>query len=247
MKKVNVLLCGIGIACILTGCGNTMPELTEEENDIITEYAVGLLLKYDKNYNSRLIDLAAYEEEQDVIRANAEAAKEQAELEEAAKEAEEESEIADTEIVNAGEETEASTIEEFYGIDGFSFQYMGYDLKTEYPENAGDEAEAFFAMEATPGMQLVILKFMAINQTGAATELNMLNYNTKLRVTLNGETSKAVLSTMLLNDIQNYKGTLDVGGSTELVAVAEVPEGTYIENVSLVLRNDSDSATIPLQ
>ncbi|MCM1087931.1 MAG: hypothetical protein NC419_07215, partial [Muribaculaceae bacterium] len=65
MKKVSVLLCGIGIACILTGCGNTMPELTEEENDIITEYAVSLLLKYDKNYNSRLIDLAAYEEEQD--------------------------------------------------------------------------------------------------------------------------------------------------------------------------------------
>lgn len=220
-----------------------MPELTEEENDLITEYAVGLLLKYDKNSTSRLIDLAAYEEEREIIEENADAVKEAEALEE---EEEESSLTVDTEVVDLAEEPKASTIEEFYGIDGFSFQYTGYDFKTEYPDMADIETDAFFAMEATQGMQLMILKFHVINQYGA--ELDMSDYNTKMRVSVNGESPKSVLfPTMLLNDIQAYKGVPEADGSTELVAIVEVPEGTSIETLSLILRNDSDNTTISLQ
>lgn len=243
VKKISILLCGIVLCCFLTGCGSTMPELTEEENDLITEYAVSLLLKYDKNSTSRLIDLAAYEEERSIIEDNAEAVKEAESLEE------EETDsplTVDTEVVDLTDESEASTIEEFYGIDGFSFQYMGYDFETEYPEMADNEADAFFAMEATQGMQLMVLKFHVINQYGA--ELNMSSYNTKMRVSINGESSKSVLfPTMLLNDIQAYKGVPEADGSTELVAIVEVPEGTSVDTLSLILRNDSDNATITLQ
>lgn len=220
-----------------------MPELTEEENDLITEYAVSLLLKYDKNSTSRLIDLAAYEEEREIIEENADAVKEAEALEE---EEEESSLTVDTEVVDLAEEPKASTIEEFYGIDGFSFQYTGYDFKTEYPDMADIETDAFFAMEATQGMQLMILKFHVINQYGA--ELDMSDYNTKMRVSVNGESPKSVLfPTMLLNDIQAYKGVPEADGSTELVAIVEVPEGTSIETLSLILRNDSDNTTISLQ
>lgn len=243
VKKISILLCGIGLSCFLTGCGNTMPELTEEENDLITEYAVSLLLKYDKNSTSRLIDLAAYEEERDIIEGNAEAVKEA----EAMEEEEADSTLTvDTEVVDLTEEAEVSSIEEFYGIDGFSFQYIGYDFKTEYPEMTDNEADAFFAMEATQGMQLLVLKFHVINQNGS--ELNMSSYNTKMRVSINGESSKSVLfPTMLLNDIQAYKGIPEADGSTELVAIVEVPMGTSVDTLSLILRNDSDSATISLQ
>ena len=244
MKKISILLCGIGLSCFLTGCGNTMPELTEEENDLITEYAVSLLLQYDKNSTSRLIDLAAYEEERGIIEENAEAVKE-AESLDAESEEERSSLEVDTEVVDLTEEAKASTIEEFYGIDGFSFQYMGYDFKTEYPDMAENEADAFFAMEATEGMQLMIMKFHVINQYG--TELNMLNYDTKLRVSINGESSKSALSTMLLNDLQTYKGIPEADGSTELVVIVEVPNGTNVDTLSLTLRNGSDSTTISLQ
>ena len=244
MKKISILLCGIGLSCFLTGCGNTMPELTEEENDLITEYAVSLLLQYDKNSTSRLIDLAAYEEERGIIEENAEAVKE-AEALDAESEEERSSLEVDTEVVDLTEEAKASTIEEFYGIDGFSFQYMGYDFKTEYPDMAENEADAFFAMEATEGMQLMIMKFHVINQYG--TELNMLNYDTKLRVSINGESSKSALSTMLLNDLQTYKGIPETDGSTELVVIVEVPNGTNVDTLSLTLRNGSDSTTISLQ
>ncbi len=55
------------------------------------------------------------------------------------------------------------------------------------------------------------------------------------------------LSTMLLNDLQTYKGIIGPEGPVELVAVIEVPDGTNVENLSIILRNDSDSATLNLQ
>lgn len=241
MKKINVLLCSLGIACVLTGCGATV-ELTEEENEIITEYAVNLLLKYDKYYSDHLVDLSLYEE--------VAAVEEEEPLEEENSEPEEnnESGVNDTEVVDATQEEEpqASSIEEFYEIPGFTFQYTGYDMTGTYPETTENPADAFFAMEATSGMQLLVLKFQVINQSGTEAELNMLNYNTKIRFSINGEASKGALSTMLLNDIQTYRGMVGAYELVELVAVVEVPTGTSIENISMILRSDSGSATIGL-
>ncbi|MCM1040709.1 MAG: hypothetical protein NC434_15440 [Ruminococcus sp.] len=241
MKRLNVLLCGIAAACILTGCGQTVPELTEEENDIITEYAVNLLLKYDKNYNDHLVELPAYEEP--VI----EPEYEEPEPEEILPE--EEENIPETEVIDATEEIEPviSSIEEFYGIPDFTFQYTGYELLSEYPSMAQDSASAFFAMEATPGTQLLIVKFQVTNQSGMESVLDTFQYGVKVKIAVNGEASKNALSTMLLNDLQTYRGTLEAYGQTELVAVIEVPQGTSVANLSLLLKSDSDSATMTLQ
>ena len=245
MKKINVLLCSLGMACALTGCGATV-ELTEEENEIITEYAVNLLLKYDKYYSDHLVDLSLYEE----VASVEEALPEEETPEEDNSEPEEnnESSVDDTEVIDATQEEEpqASSIEEFYEIPGFTFQYTGYDMTGTYPETTENPSDAYFAMEATSGMQLLVLKFQVINQSGSEAELNMLNYNTKIRFSINGEASKSALSTMLLNDIQTYRGTVGAYELVELVAVVEVPTGTSVENVSMILRSDSGSATIGL-
>ena len=200
-------------------------------------------LKYDKYYSNHLVELAEYEEEAD----SAEPEPEEEEIPEESPDTEE-SEIADTPVVDmAEEEQQASTIEEFYGIEGIGFQYTGYELRNEYPEITEGSMELAFAMEATGGMKLLVLRFQAINLNGAETELNMMNYGTRIRVAVNGESPKSALSTMLLNDLQTYKGIIGPEGPVELVAVIEVPDGTNVENLSIILRNDSDSATLNLQ
>lgn len=242
MKKISVLLCSLGLTCILAGCGREV-ELTEEENEIITEYAVSLLLKYDKNYNDHLVDLALLEEELD-----SETEEDIPSTEDAAPENNpQDTEPTATEVVDATEEIQASSIEEFYGIQGFSFQYIGYDMTAQYPAMAENPEDAFFAMEATPGTQLLVLKFQAINQSGVEAELDMLRYGTKLKISVNGEASKNALSTMLLDDLQTYRGTVGAYELAELVAVVEVPTGTSVENLSLMLKNDTDSVTLVLQ
>ena len=55
-----MILCGITASLLMTGCG-AMPDLTQEETELISEYAVGVLLKYDKSHGSRLVDTSAYD------------------------------------------------------------------------------------------------------------------------------------------------------------------------------------------
>lgn len=55
---VLLLLCGI---LIMTGCGSSFPEMTQEEYDQTVEYAAGLLMRYSNNGQERLIYVDAKE------------------------------------------------------------------------------------------------------------------------------------------------------------------------------------------
>lgn len=253
MKKMSMIAGVLFLACALAGCGRQVPELTEEENEIITEYTVDLLLKYDRNYSNRLIDLEAYREEQASLQARMEAqAAEDAAKAEAEAQAEKETEesgesggVGDVVVNNTVVEPLMSSIEEFYGIDGIAFQYTGYDLTYLYPEE--EESTAFFSMDATSGTELLVLKFMVTNISGGQKDINMLGYGMRTRINVGSDVSENTLSTMLLNDLQTYSGTLGADESTELVAIIEVPEETPIDHVTMTLRSDTNSATINLQ
>lgn len=243
MKKISVLLCGIGIACVLTGCGDTVPELTQEENEIITEYAVGLLLKYDKYHNNRLVDLAAYEEANDSAVQD-----EPVEEPEEVQPEQDETPVNDAEVVElTEEEPTASSIEEFYGINGFAFQYSGYELMDAAPAVTENEGDAFFVMNAEDGNQFLVLKFQVMNLNDTEQELDMMAYRSSMEVSVNGDSYKNVERTISLNDLLGYKGVLGAGESTELVANIEVPIGTSIGSIAVQLKNDTDSAVLYLQ
>lgn len=241
MKKISIILCGIGIACALTGCGKKMPELTEEENQMIAEYAVGVLLKYDKDYNNRLVDTSAYEmnEEEDIP----EQTEEMAEEEQIKTDPVEETEVID---VSQDEETIFSTIEAYYGIPDVTFQYTGYELTDSYPSAAEGE-DLFFAMDATAGTELLVLKFTAINISSGDVTLNMIEHGARVRVSVNGEPAKGALATMLLNDLQTYDDVIPAGSSVELVSIVEVQQGTDINSIALILRGNGENTMMTLE
>lgn len=245
MRRVGIFLCGITAAICMTGCGSIMPDLTEEETEIISEYASGVLLKYDRVYRSRLMDMSEYEEEE-----NKKAERERQEAAEAEESAsEEESTSNGTKVIDASQDEETpappATIEEYYGIENFTFQYSGYELVESYPSNT--EEEIFFAMDATEGMQLLVLKFTVSNAGAAEQEIDMLGYGARFKVSVNGSSSENALSTMLLNDLQTYKGVVPAGSGVELVSIVEVPQSTAIETIDFVLRGAEGSAVINLQ
>ena len=61
MRKTAILLTGLILSATLlfAGCAD-YPDLTEEENEMVSEYAVSLLLKYDKDNHSRLVDTSEF-------------------------------------------------------------------------------------------------------------------------------------------------------------------------------------------
>lgn len=243
MRKAGIFLCGIIVAGLLAGCGSTMPDLTQEETDLISEYAVGILLKYDKNHGSRLVDTSEYE---NVVE------EAPSEIPEVEPEQEQEPEITenDAEVVDVSQDTETaslpSTIEEYYGIEGVTFQYLGYDLTDSYPPGADGE-DIFFAMDATEGSQLLVLRFMATNVTSSDLMLNMMDYGVKFRISVNGEAGQSALTTMLLDDLQTYKDILPAGYSVELVSIVEIPQSSSVETIDFILRGGDENATMSLQ
>lgn len=246
MRKVGAFLCGITAAILMTGCGSVMPDLTEEETEIITEYAVGALLKYDRIHSGRLMSEAEYEAEENK-KAEREAAAAEQPIEEESSEEEQKAE--DTEVVDVSQDAEAavpSTIEEYYGIQDITFQYTGYELTDSYPSgNEGDSI--YFAMDATEGTQLLVLKFMATNTGSTDQTLDMLGYGARFKISVNGGSSKNALSTMLLNDLQNYKNVIPAGAGEELVSIVEVPQGVSVETIDFILRGDAGNSVINLQ
>lgn len=252
MRKVGILLCGITAAISMTGCASIMPDLTEEETEIISEYASGVLLKYDRVHRSRLMDESEFEaEENKKTEREAARAAEQAEREEdsAEEDASGESPANDTEVVdvsqNAEEQAVPATIEEYYDIQDITFQYTGYELTHSYPSDL--EEEVFFAMDATEGMQLLVLKFTATNGSAADQTLDMLERGVRFKVSVNGGSGENVLSTMLLNDLQTYKGVIPAGSGVELVGIVEVPQSVTVESIDLTMRGDAGNVTMNLQ
>ncbi len=239
MKRIGALLCGAAVMLTITGCGVTVPDLTEEETAIISQYAADVLLKYDKNHGSRLVELPE-EEVEEVAETEETPVGEEAQAEEPA----------DVEIIDKTEETEeavaATTIEGYYGISDFTFQYTGYEVVNSYPdmEEGGD---VFFSMDATEGTQLLVLKFQATNQSSTEQMLSMLSHGARFRISVNGESSKGALATMLLNDMQTCEQTVEPGGSVELVSIIEIPVDTGIDSIELILRGGEQDATMKLQ
>ena len=85
MKTENlkkILAAGM-VSCLLTGCGNVIPELTEEEASLIATYAADVTLSHSRESDaSRLIDTEAETARLDELAEKIEAMQKEQELEE---------------------------------------------------------------------------------------------------------------------------------------------------------------------
>lgn len=241
MKKMNVLLCSVAAAFVMTGCGE-MPELTQEESELISEYAVGVLLKYDTAYNNRLVDTPA----DDPAEEETELPEEENPEEEPEPEMEEPAEVVDVSQDEEEAQPMVSSVEEYYGIPNVMISYTGYELTDSYPPSE-EGAVPVFSMDASAGTQLLVLKFSVQNTSGQDQQMNMLGYGATFRVSVNGEASKGALATMLVNDMQTYDDVIPANTSVEMVSIVEVPQGTNVGSIEFILRGNGEDGTLTLQ
>lgn len=241
MKNVKLILLALTLI-IMTGCGNNIPELTAEQQDLVVEYAAGTLLKYDKGHTDRLLglsELEAIEEKRNAMEKEITAASEEKKEDAAEQEV--------TVIDHTQEIGETiSSIEDFLQIEQITFNYAGYEITDDYPNQEQGE-ELFFVINATTGKKLLVLKFRAENLSETDAELDMNQKEVRFKIVIDGE-EKNTLTTMLLNDMRYYKGVIGAGESRELVLVTEVPEekAQTISELKLLMKNVDDTKTISL-
>lgn len=252
--KAKILIC-IGLVGILTGCGNTIPEMTPEQQELVVEYAVGTVLKYDRNYENRLLPVAEIDaiDKQDSdmeqkftehLPIQEQDAGQDESAGQSAPSGEMEGQEADPPIEVGSREV--VSIEDFLQTESLAFHYQGFETVDRYPEPSKEE-ELFFAMSATPGQKLLIVRFQVENKGTTDEILDMNQLGTRFRIAVDGE-EKNALTTMLLNDLSYYSGMIAAGESQELVLVCEVPEekASTISKLELIMKNVENTATISL-
>lgn len=247
----RIIALGLCISCsVLTmGCGllaNRIPELSHEEHDMVVEYATETLLKYDSKNGDKI----GRQPEDYVIpkpevvgEAEATATPEPI-LTLPVEDSSELGEVTVTDISSVPEES-LSTIEEAMGVaDSLQFEYTGYETVDVYPEST----EAYFALTASEGCKLLIVKLKVSNITGESIRVNVPAENIRFKIVLNGEPKNA-LTTMLLNDLAFYAEDIEAGGSDEVMVLGEYPteELEMIESLELIVKTKDGNTKVGLQ
>lgn len=258
-KGLGFVYC-ILVASMLCGCTDAIPQLTEDESAMVSEYAAAKLLSYDKMYHSRLLDdeqllKAQTEREEKIARENAIAEYLKSQAEEDAKESEQ-SDSADGQSGEKGEAKPQKSLAEVLGLDGIEVTYLKKEICDTYPSDAGqisgnnvnDPLAAFFAMNATPGHKLLVAKYEISNTTSGEAGVDMLSKKVRFAFSADSFKKKSALVTMLEDDFSTMSRTLLPGEKMEVAILGEIPaDGSdSLSGVSLSVKCGEESANFPL-
>lgn len=258
IRTISYMLAA-AVSCItLSGC-SVVPSLniTDEQRTLIAEYAAGKLIEYAKGHPGGLVKLddIDYSEVNPGIKKEEEPAEvvlpEQPSLPETGEmlpEGEDTPVPEGTEgdaLVDSPDITDVPTKSpsEALGIDGAEITYDHYEVSKTYPENA---TELALSMKAASGKELLVVHFALSNPGSEDVIVHTDSNNFKVRMMLNGNDKLRGDITFLDNDLMNYEGLLTPGSSVDAVLVFEMPEGTEVTSLDLLIVDDEGEQTYTL-
>lgn len=234
-KKLALLILSL-CAMFLVGCEKVV-ELTDEETQLIAEYAAELLLKYDINYVDRIDEgnQKAEEMSSEALEKfiNGETTTSNATTEENTKEevTTEQSEgtnrhESESETGDAGTEEEPvigteQDIAVIAGIEGAKITFWEHFVADKYPDT--EEQGDFIHLEASQGYRLLVLKFNVENLTDDVLAVNMIDKELDYRLVCNGTSAKPML-TILMDDLGTLETNVEPGVPQEAVLVFQIAE-----------------------
>lgn len=244
MRKKILAALLVGAAIMLTGCGNAIPDMTDEQLQAVGEYAAQLLLSHDVNYKSRLVDVETL-----VTAAPTEPPQESLPEETPKPENIGMDPVEDTPVVDLTEgqgekERNDVKLEEALGLpEQVVLTYTGYEILSHYPDEASDKE--YFTIDAEEGNQLLVLHFTLQNQGEGTETVNTINRKLLTNVSVNGISTYS-LSALLENNLTLYHEDLNPGESREVVILAEYEAESLLDVVSVEInvKNDDKNATI---
>lgn len=247
MKNIKKNIAVVWMMCnmffVMTGCENKIPEMTEAQNALVTEYAAGLLLKYHADYDGRLVDTSVAPEIPPVVEMPAEEIVSD-------NSTEEEVTVSGSTIPSdeVGETVKSTlTIAQVLGADGFEVNYRTFEVCDNYPDTESSPEELFFAMKAGQGNKLLVV-ILDITNTGTQEAvfdtLSMTELDCKVLIN-ESDTQRAYVS-MLENDFMAISRTFGGGEVYEAAIITEMPEekAAQVTSVGLQLKNGERETTV---
>ncbi len=230
LALLSVCLC----VMLLVGCEKVI-ELTDDETQLIAEYAAELLLKYDINYVDRIDDgnqkaeeLASEALEESTERLTEQSTEQERTSEEATTEGmETTSGEATNETFEANPVGTESNIAIIAGIEGVDITFREYSIVDKYP--ATDEQGEFIYLEASEGYQLLVLHFDVVNNTQDIVSFSLLDKEIDYRIVCNGSKAANPMLTILMDDLGTLETNVEPGVQQEAVLVFQVSDSMQAE------------------
>lgn len=242
MKKGKIIGVLVISACMLTGCIDSMPDMTEEQSELVAEYAADMLLKYSPNYHYRIAD------EEEV--ASAEAEMETSQEEETTQEESQPSQdlnqtgMGETVSVDAEASVEDGAeydLAAFFGMDQFSIMYASCEVTDAYP-NA--ESGVGFSVTAPQGYSLLVLHFDVENLGEEAAQCDLFDQISKVSVNVNDAGYVQALSTLLTNDLTTYMEDIPAGEVADAVVAVPVEQTDLDEIQTAVMQITTQDSVV---
>lgn len=211
MKKNGCLmLCLCMSVALLGGCSSA--ELSEENQDIVAEYAAEVVLKHDANYDKKLIDTDSA--------ATATPSPAASQEPEVTPEPTSVSESPVTEEAQQPEETPLPEVsmDELYQLKDVSISYQSYEICSQYPKKSN------FPMIAKKGEKFVVVQFVAENKSSGKTKVDLIKRKIDYELMV-GETPYNPTIAMLVNGgLNNFKTTLKPKEKQKVVLMYNIPK-----------------------
>ena len=251
MKRIGCLLVIVMMMAGLAGCGR---ELSTEENRVIAEYAADLLLKYDKDYQSKY--MSTENEPDTTVTTESQTGEISTEATtEATTEAASDTTAAESTTEAGSEEPtlppsddgSVQDIAEIAGLDGISIQYNRCMFLDRYPSI--DQDGAFIYLEADKGYKLVVVKFDITNKTSEDKMVDLLNTDLSYRLVMNQSKAAKPMLTILMDDLGTFSATVPADSEQSAVLVFQMAEGLVdkIERLDIRVTYQNEEHTIPIQ
>lgn len=215
MKKYFLWILAICLV-FLSACTQVI-DLTEEQEDIIAQYAAGELV-YQYKTSKGIIEL----EQETTVNQNASEEYQQQEETTAAVQEEEQiipqivkkddthsdavpegetssGTVSDIQISsNTGSDVGMASLMEALQVSGVELSVLGYSIEDRYPTEAYT-----FSVEAEEGHKLLVVEYDVWNSEDTQAVMEIHPENAVIKAVLNGTDSVSVLTTMLNSDLQN--------------------------------------------
>ena len=242
MKKGKIIGVLAISACMLTGCIDSMPDMTEEQSELVAEYAADMLLKYSPNYHYRIAD----EEEVASAEAEMETSQEEETMQEESQPSQDLSQTGSGENVSVGAETSVEDGSEydlatFFSMEQFSIRYASCEITDAYPKA---ESGAGFSVTAPQGYNLLVLHFDVENLGEETAQCDLFDQINKVRVNVNNAGYVQALSTLLTNDLTTYMEDIPAGEVADAVVVVPVEQTDLDEIQTAVMQITTQDSVV---
>ncbi len=222
-KRICFLLAIVMASGSLTACGSKIT-VTSEQNDLLAEYAAGVMLKYsfenEWNYNK------VRQAKKGIISNTTGTTG--ATTPEITKPSQ--SQTTTQSPQQSTKYDPMALIVEGLGITGCTVNYIDYVVADKYPE------DGVLSMPSPDGKKLVVLKFNITNTSGRDLQLNTTNNSLAMKLIVNNGSPVSENISILNNDIINISNlNLTANASKEVVAIFAVDKDTASEMNSIVL------------